>query len=89
MGKIFPVRVKAWVSGTLFVGAGEGMEQTDYRQHGRQEESTPHVITQKRCVCFHIFISCFCFTMPPHVSPFLRWAVQPGQLRSYEPLVSL
>ena len=31
LGKVFlvPVRVQAWVSGTLLVGAGEGMEQAE------------------------------------------------------------
>jgi len=40
--KVFlvPVRVQAWVSGTLLVGTGEGMEQAEDGQHGGQGENT-------------------------------------------------
>jgi len=42
LGKVFlvPVRVQAWVSGTLLVGAGKGMEQAEDGQHGGQGENT-------------------------------------------------
>jgi len=47
--KVFlvPVRVQAWVSGTLLVGAGEGMEQAEDRQHGGQGENTSRDYTER------------------------------------------